>query len=73
LIPVTYFNTQTQIHDIGFIAHEVQEVYPCLVSGTKNDNEYQSINYNGIIPLLVNEIKLLKAKIDELEKIINTR
>jgi hypothetical protein len=67
LIPVKYLNTLTNAADYGFIAHEVQEVYPDLVTGVKDSDAYQTINYIGLIPILVNEIKQLKKRIDALE------
>jgi hypothetical protein len=62
-------------HDMGFLAHEVQDIFPFLVNGEKDGKEYQSINYNGFIALLVKEIKDLKKEMkilydrnDELDK-----
>jgi hypothetical protein len=63
LNPVTYINKQTQKQDIGLIAHELQEYYPELVYGVKDGEQLQSVNYNGLIPVLINEIKNLKDKI----------
>lgn len=54
-------------HDIGFIAHEVQEHYPFLVDGEKDGNKMQSINYIGLIGLLVKEIKQLKHEINTIK------
>ena len=62
LKPVTYINKKLNKQDIGFIAHEVQEQIPFLVRGNKDDNELQSINYNGIIGLLTKEIQDLKKQ-----------
>ena len=45
---------------MGFIAHDVQREYPFLVSGEKDGDKLQSLNYIGLIPLLVQEIKDLK-------------
>jgi len=50
------------------IAHELQEYYPELVTGVKDGPETQSINYIGLIPVLINEMKNLKFKNNELEK-----
>jgi FtsZ-binding cell division protein ZapB len=61
LRPVHYYNTQIKKEDIGFIAHEVQEEFPFLVSGEKDGKEMQSINYSGLIGLLVKEIQILKT------------
>ena len=69
LKPVIYDNKKTQIMDIGFIAHEVQEYFPFLVRGNKDDKEHQSLNYNGMIGILVKEIQELKRRVTELENI----
>ena len=66
LRPVEY-DLKNGRHDMGFLAHEVQEIFPCLVSGEKDGQSIQSINYNGIIPLLVKEIQVLKQRIQVLE------
>jgi hypothetical protein len=63
LLPVTYFNTVTKKQDFGLIAHQLQEIYPDLVYGEKDGIEHQSINYNGIISLLIHEIQSLKQTI----------
>ena len=68
LKPVTYLNTQSEKQDIGLIAHEVQEVFPFLVTGEKDDQVMQGINYNGFIPILIKEIQDLKRTIIELKK-----
>jgi hypothetical protein len=54
-------------HDMGFLAHEVQEIFPFLVSGEKDGERNQSLNYNGFIALLVKEIQDLKKRISILE------
>ena len=67
LRPVRYLNTKSNKNDIGLIAHEVQRVYPEIVSGEYNGTTNQSLNYSGLIPVLINEIKMLKARVTELE------
>ena len=67
LRPVTYFNESLQRQDIGFIAHELQEHIPFMVDGNKDDDNYQSVNYNCLIALLVKEIQTLKREIAKLE------
>ena len=62
LRPVFYFNKLIKKNDIGFIAHEVSEHFPFLVSRNKDDAEYQSLNYIGIIGLLTNEIIEIKKR-----------
>ena len=67
LRPVTYFNKSAGKTDVGFIAHEVQEEFPYLVVGEKDGEQMQSLNYNGIIGVLVKEIQDLKKRVKELE------
>ena len=60
--------------NIGFLAHELQEQYPYLVFGEKDEVDesgnpiFQSINYSGLIALLVYEIQKLKQDVAELQK-----
>jgi hypothetical protein len=54
--------------EYGFIAHEVQDVFPEMVEGDKDGEEYQSINYVGLIPIMVHEIKQLKEEIRNLKR-----
>ena len=67
LKPVSYLNTQLGKPDIGFIAHEVQEHYPYLVNGVKDGEAMQTLNYTGIIGILVKEIQELKKRVRDLE------
>ena len=52
--------------DIGFIAQDVEKVLPTLVR--ENENGKLSIRDKGIVPVLVEAIKELKAEIEELKK-----
>jgi len=67
LNPVTYTNTRHGRKDVGFIAHEVQEHYPFLVSGEKDGEHMQSLNYIGLIGILTKEIQDLKRRLAETE------
>jgi Chaperone of endosialidase len=67
LKPVTYRNKLTEKQDIGFIAHEVQEEFPYLVTGEKDGENMQSLNYIGLIGVLVKEIQDLKKRVSILE------
>jgi archaellum component FlaC len=67
LKPVTYTNTRHGRQDVGFIAHEVQEHYPFLVTGEKDGEQIQSLNYSGLIGLLTKEIQDLKRRLAETE------
>jgi hypothetical protein len=58
-------------HDMGFLAHEVQEIFPFLVKKDKDGPEMQSINYIGLIAVMVKEIKELKDEVNNLKKVLN--
>lgn len=66
LRPVYYYNTIAQHPQIGFLAHELQDDIPFLVDGEKDGENYQSVNYNGLIGLLVYEIQELKKQVASL-------
>jgi hypothetical protein len=57
-------------HQMGFIAHEVQDDFPFLVTGEKDGAEYQTVNYTGFIALMVKEIQELKQRMKEAEETI---
>jgi superfamily I DNA and RNA helicase len=40
---------------IGLLAQNIQEVFPELVS--KDDNEMLAVNYQGLVPVLINALK----------------
>jgi cytoskeletal protein CcmA (bactofilin family) len=67
LRPVTYNNTKLDKQDIGLIAHELQEIYPFLVNGEKDGEHFQSVNYTGLIGILIKEIQDLKERVKKLE------
>jgi hypothetical protein len=70
LRPLQYVNTTTGRGDIGFFAHEVAELYPFLVHGDKDaSGEFQSLNYTGLIGILVKEVQALKATVASLMRI----
>jgi hypothetical protein len=51
----------------GTLAHELQEVLPYVVFGEKDGEQMQSVDYSKIVPVMVQAIKDLKAKIETLE------
>jgi len=52
-------------NDVGVIAQEIQKVLPEAVR--ERENGYLGVNYEKIIPLLIESIKELSAKVDRLE------
>jgi hypothetical protein len=72
LRPVHYFNNRSNKEDIGFIAHELQETYPFLVAGEKDGKEMQTVNYIGLIGVLVKEVQQLKKTVEHQKTTIET-
>ena len=52
-------------NDVGVIAQEIEKILPQIV--TDRDTGYKAVQYEKIIPLLIEAIKELSAKIDILE------
>ena len=73
LKPVTYKWNEDNSFGEGFIAHELQEIIPFAVNGTKdavNENgsiKTQGVDYSKIVVHLVKAIQELSAKNDALE------
>ena len=53
---------------IGLLAQDVQKVFPELV--TKDDNEMLAVNYQGLVPVLINALKEQDDKISRLENLV---
>ena len=67
-IPVYNFKWKTdESRSYGVMAHELQEVLPDAVSGDKDAEEMQGVDYSKIVPLLVKSIQELKAEIELLK------
>ena len=71
LNPVSYINKKTEKQDIGLIAHELQEEFPFLVTGEKDADEMQSVNYISLISLLIKEVQDLKKQVKSNAEQIN--
>ena len=63
----TYERRAIETDGIGLIADELQLYYPFLVEGTQNGPYLQSVNYVGLIAVLIKEVKVLKPKVTGLE------
>jgi hypothetical protein len=55
---------------IGLLAQDVQKVFPELVITTNDKDKTLSVNYQGLIPVLINAIKEQQKQIDELKKLL---
>jgi hypothetical protein len=78
LKPCTFnFLTEPSKNEEGFIAHEVQEVVPQAVSGTKDavdengDIETQGLDTSRLVPLLTSALQEAIEKIEQLEERIS--
>ena len=68
LNPVYFKFKESGKESIGVIAHELQEYFPFLVEGEKDgENITQTVNYNGLIGVLIKEIQELKKRVNILE------
>ena len=52
--------------DVGVIAQEVQKILPSAV--IERDDGYLAVNYDKIIPLLIESIKALKEEIEGIKR-----
>jgi hypothetical protein len=69
LIPVTFKFKDSGKESIGVIAHELQEYYPFLVEGEKDGERTQSVNYSGLIGVLIKEIQILKKEVKYIKEL----
>ena len=51
---------------IGVLAQDIQEVFPELV--TKNGNEILAVNYQGLIPVIINALNEQQREIKRIKK-----
>ena len=79
LKPYTFnFKADSTTKIDGFFAHEAQEVVPHAVSGEKDDEQMQSMDYGKLTPLLtaalqeaISEIETLKTEVAALKSQLN--
>jgi hypothetical protein len=58
----------------GFLAHEIQEVIPMIVTGEKDDpNQMQQLDYSKLTPILTGAVQELKNEVDSMKLIIDTQ
>ncbi|MDC0870166.1 tail fiber domain-containing protein [Flavobacteriaceae bacterium] len=54
---------------IGVLAQDIKEVFPELV--TEDENEMLAVNYQGLVPVLINALKEQEKRLERLEAIIS--
>jgi hypothetical protein len=67
---IKVYNYQWKVDEsrsYGVLAHELQEVIPQAVSGEKDAEQMQSVDYSKLVPILVQAIQELKAEIEILK------
>ena len=52
-------------YTLGVVAQEVEQTFPELV--TEDDNGFKAVNYNGLVGALIETVKCLQAKVEDLE------
>ena len=57
----------------GAMAHELQEIIPYAVSGEKDGEDMQGVDYSKVVPLLVKSIQEQQKQIEELKQIIKNK
>ena len=62
----TMKNDAEQKQKIGLLAQEVQKVFPALVS--EDENGMLAVNYQALVPVLINALKEQENNYNELEK-----
>jgi len=77
LRPVTYRYKDTpeksqNQRDYGLIAEEVEKVYPDLIA-YDDKGQIQTVQYQKLVPMLLNEVKILNSKIQTQENLIQAQ
>jgi len=68
LDPVSfYMKDRPGLQEYGFIAQDVETVYPALVMKGAKPEEYRSMNYIGLIAPIVQGLQELKVENDQLK------
>lgn len=56
------------VREVGVSAQEVQAILPEIVAPAPIDNQYLTVHYERLVPLLIEAIKELSREIEELKK-----
>ena len=70
---LSYFNNESGVLNkthYGLSGQEIKDIYPSLV--TQSQDGYLSVNYNEMIPILIQSIQELKKELDDTKAELNT-
>lgn len=67
LRPVSFKWKTNNLYEVGFIANELEELFPGLIK----ENEYKMIRESKLIPYLIDSIKTLKNRITKIKNANN--
>lgn len=77
LVPVTYYWNKGVCDDkglqYGFIAQEIEKVFPDIVSTANDDMQTKSVNYQSFHALTVKKIQDQEAEIQNLKQLLQQR
>jgi len=62
----TYTMKKDGKQKIGVLAQDIQKVFPELV--TTDNKDMLAVNYQGLVPVLINALKEQQSEIDELKE-----
>ena len=60
--------TDESVEKIGLLAQDIQKIFPELVNESGDDQGILSINYQGLVPILINAIKEQQKELKELKE-----
>ena len=63
----TWKKEDTNIINAGLIAQDIEKVIPEVVTTQNNEMQQKSVNYNGLIPYLIESVKTLSNEIEDLK------
>ena len=67
---ISYFEKIREKETFGFLAQDLEKIFPELVYAPDSVNSYYSINYIGMVPVLVEAIKEQQSQIESLQKML---
>lgn len=67
----TWKNEDSNLLNAGLIAQNIEKVIPEVVTTLDNEMQQKSVNYNGLIPYLIESVKTLSTEKDNMQQEID--